>query len=166
MTNPIYTANEHVAAFTDNSSSAHYSATFKAIKEQEEKVKIDFNSDNTEVYKKTFRLRDLPNPVHLDLIGIYNNMLKHIPEDTLKILKEILNKIWTSGDFPHQWRAATVIPIPEPNKDHTDHLSYRPIALTSYLCKVLERITNTRLIWYLEKSRIVDKKPIWLQEAS
>ena len=107
--------------------------------------------------KKNFRSRDLPNSVHMDLIGIYNNMLKNIPEDTLKILKEILNKIWTSGDFPHQWRAATVIPIPEPNKDHTDHLSYRPIALTSYLCKVLERITNTRLIWYLEKSRIVDK---------
>ena len=41
--------NEHAAVFTDNSSSAHYSATFQAIKEQEERVKIDFTSDNTEV---------------------------------------------------------------------------------------------------------------------
>ena len=82
--------------------------------------------------------------------GIHNNLLKHLPEDTLKILKEILNKIWTSADFPHQWRAATVIPIPKPNKDHTDPLSYRPIALTSCLCKVLERMINTRIIWYFE----------------
>ena len=82
---------------------------------------------------------------------------EHLPEDTLKILKEILNKIWTSADFPHQWRAATVIPIPKPNKDHTDPLSYRPIALTSCLCKVLERMINTRLIWYLEKSGILDR---------
>ena len=89
--------------------------------------------------------------------GIHNNLLKHLPEDTLKILKEILNKIWTSTDFPHQWRAVTVIPIPKPNKDHTDPLSYRPIALTSCLCKVLKRMINTRFIWYLEKSGILDR---------
>ena len=89
--------------------------------------------------------------------GIHNNLLKHLPEDTLKILKEILNKIWISADFPQQWRAAKVIPIPKPNKDHTDPLSYRPIAVTSCLCKVLERMINTRLIWYLEKYRILDR---------
>ena len=88
---------------------------------------------------------------------IMSNLLKHLPEDTLKILKEILIKIWISADFPDQWRAATVIPIPKPNKDHTDPLSYRPIALTSCLLKVLERMINTRLIWYLEKSRILDR---------
>ena len=88
---------------------------------------------------------------------IQNNLLKHLPEDTLKILKGILNKIWISVDFPQQWRAATLIPIPKPNKDHTDPLSYRPIALTSCLCKVLERMINTRLIRYLEKYRILDR---------
>ena len=98
-----------------------------------------------------------PNPRAPGPDGIHNNLLKHLPEDTLKILKEILNKIWTSTDFPHQWRAATVIPIPKPNKDHTDPLSYRPIALTSCLCKVLERMINTRFIWYLEKSGILDR---------
>ena len=50
-----------------------------------------------------------------------------------------------------------MIPIPKPNKDHTDPLSYRSIALTSCLCKVLERMINTRLIWYLEKYRILDR---------
>ena len=163
ITNPKDIANKHAAAFTDNSSSTHYSATFQAIKEQEEKNKIDFTSDNTEVYNKPFRLRDLrrsimkTKPRAPGPDGIHNNLLKHLPEDTLKILKEILNKIWTSTDFPHQWRAATVIPIPKPNKDHTDPLSYRPIALTSCLCKVLERMINTRFIWYLEKSGILDR---------
>ena len=89
--------------------------------------------------------------------GIHNNLLKHLLEDTLKLRKEILNKIWISADFPQQWRAATVIPIPKPNKDHTDPLSYRPIALTSSLCKVLERMINTPLIWFLEKYRILDR---------
>ena len=88
---------------------------------------------------------------------IHNNLLKHPFEDTLKILKEILNKLWTSADFPQQWRAATVIPVPQSHKDHTDPLSYGPIALTSCLCKVLERIINTRFIWHLEKYRILDR---------
>ena len=163
ITDPKSIANEHAAAFADNSSSAHYSATFQAIKEQDEKVRIDFTSDNTEVYNKPFRLRDLrrsilkakPHAPGPD--GIHNNLLKHLPEDTLKILKDILNNIWTTGDFPHQWRAATVIPIPKPNKDHADPNSYRPIALTSCLCKILERMINTRFIWYLEKSGILDR---------
>ena len=50
-----------------------------------------------------------------------------------------------------------MIPIPKPNKDHTDPLSYRPIALTSCLCKVLERMNNTRFIWYLEKYGILHR---------
>ena len=118
ITDPKSIANEHAAAFTDNSSSAHYSARFQTIKEQDEKVRIDFTSDNTEVYNKPFRLRDLrrsilkAKPRAPGPDGIHNNLLKHLPEDTLKILKDILNNIWTTRDFPHQWRAATVIPIP------------------------------------------------------
>ena len=61
---------------------------------------LDFTSDNTEVYNKPFRLRDLrrsimkAKPCAPGPEGIHNNLLKHLPEDTLKILKEILNKIW------------------------------------------------------------------------
>ena len=121
----------------------------------------EFTSDNTEVYNKPLRdlrrsiLKAKPRAPGPD--GIHNNLLKHIPEYTLKIIKDILNNMWTTEDFPHQWRAATVIPIPKPNKDHADPNSYKPIALTSCLCKILERMINTRFIWYLEKSGILDR---------
>ena len=125
-----------------------------------QKVNIDFTSDSTEVYNKPFRLRfevihEGQTPCTLTWWDSQQSV--ETSEDTLKILKEILNKIWISRDFPHQWRAATVIPIPKPNKDHADSLSYRPIALNSCPCKVLERMINTRLIWYLEKSGILDR---------
>ena len=118
----------------------------------------DFTSDNTKVYNKPFRLRDLRQSIMKAKLcapwpgGIHNNLLKHLPGDTLKILKEILNKIWISGDFPHQWRAAKVILIPKPNKDHANPPSYRPIALISCIYKVRERMINTRFIWYLKNS--------------
>ena len=50
---------------------------------------------------------------------------------------------------------ATVIPVPKPGKDHTEPNNYRPIALTSCLCKTLERMINVRLVWYLESNNLI-----------
>ena len=73
------------------------------------------------------------------------------------VLLNILNKIWSSGDFPESWREATVIPLPKAGKNPSDPSSYRPIALTSCLCKTMERMINTRLVWYLESNNIINK---------
>ena len=53
---------------------------------------------------------------------IHYQILKHIPECTLKTLLNIYNKIWDGGDFPTDWREATctIIPIPKPGKDTTN----------------------------------------------
>jgi len=50
-----------------------------------------------------------------------------------------------------------VLPIPKVVKDRTDPNSYCPVALTSCLCKVVEQIINNRLVWYLEKNKIITK---------
>ena len=60
--------------------------------------------------------------------------------------------MWETGNFPESWELATIIPIPKPGKDHN---SYRPIALTSCLCKTLERMINVRLVWYLESNNLI-----------
>ena len=52
-------------------------------------------------------------------------------------------------------KQATIFPIPKPGKDNTDPSNYRPIALTSSLCKTLERMINTRLIWFLESNGLI-----------
>ena len=80
-------------------------------------------------------------------------MLKHLPETALDTLLHIFNGIWTTGVFPESWRLATIIPIPKPGKDHAEPTNYRPIALTSCLCKTLERMINKRLVWYLESNK-------------
>ena len=63
--------------------------------------------------------------------------------------------MWETGKFPESWELATIIPIPKPGKDHTEPTNYRPIALTSCLCKTLERMINARLVWYLETNNLI-----------
>ena len=48
-----------------------------------------------------------------------------------------------------------VIPIPKPFKDNTNAKNYRPITLSSCVCKTRERMVNARLIWYLETTKLI-----------
>ena len=67
----------------------------------------------------------------------------------------------TSTSFTHlntkRGTKATIIPIPKPGKDHAEPTNYRPIALTSCLCKTLERMINKRLVGYLEPNNLITK---------
>jgi len=55
-----------------------------------------------------------------------------------------------------------VLPIPKADKHKTDPCS-RPIALTSCLCKIAERMINDRLVWHLEK-QAYHACPKWLPQ--
>ncbi|CAL1263641.1 unnamed protein product [Larinioides sclopetarius] len=50
--------------------------------------------------------------------------------------------IWKERKFPSSWREAVIIPILKPGKDAKSPNNYRPIALTSVLCKLLERMPS------------------------
>ena len=56
---------------------------------------------------------------HDTAIGPDNNhcqVLKHLPDESFYMLLDVFNEIWVSGQFPHSWRQAKVIPIPKPGK--------------------------------------------------
>ena len=86
---------------------------------------------------------------------VHYQMLKHLPPKSLHALLDIFNDMWETGKFPESWELATIIPIPKPRKDHAEPNSYRPIALTSCLCKTLERMINVRLVWYFESYNLI-----------
>lgn len=56
----------------------------------------------------------------------------------------LFNNIWKTGNFTPHWREDMVLPFLKPSKTGT-----LPQALTSYLCKLMERMINFRLKWYL-----------------
>jgi len=117
---------------------------------------VKFKSSNSENYNNPFSLDEFTDAIsksHETAVGlddIHCQMLKRIPVEALLTLLNILNSMWASGKFPSSWCTSTVKPVPKPSKDTSDPSSYRPIALTSCICKVMECMINSRLIWYLE----------------
>ena len=71
---------------------------------------------------------------------------------------DIINETWKSDTFPESWREALIISIPRPGKDHFNPLNYRPSALTSCICKTVERMVNECLVWYLENDGLLAKQ--------
>ena len=149
--------------FCHNSSSFNYSETFRKIKNEQEKVKLNFKSQNNEIDNKDFNLDGLVEAIQLSHDSatgpdeIHYQILKHLPENSLQTLLIMFNNIWSTGKFPKDWAYTTIIPIPKPGKDPVEPNNYRPIALTSCLCKTLERMINKRLTWFLESNNHISR---------
>lgn len=74
---------------------------------------------------------------------------KSVDWDKFKESSEFLI-IWGKGSLPTTWKHGTIIPIAKPGRDHSVATSYRPIALTSNLCKIMKRMVIFRLNHVLE----------------
>ena len=116
---------------------------------------------NLEEYNRPFSLDELRKSLdkaHATACGpddIHYQLLKHLPESALQVILDLMNDIWETGDLPSIWKLANVIPIPKPGKDHSEPSNYRHIALTSCVCKTMERMINARLVWFLESNGLL-----------
>jgi len=154
-------ANSLAENFAKNSSTNNSTNKFQRFKNQAEKTHINFTSNNKENYNKPITIDELKQSLrkaHDSAAGpddVHYQLLKHLPDTSLLFLLDIFNNIWETGNFPASWRDAIVIPIPKPGKDNTNPSNYRPISLTSCICKTMERIINDRLVWYLESNNLI-----------
>ena len=73
---------------------------------------------------------------------IHNNLQKSLPEDTEEFQKDP-EKHLDLWQFPESVESSNCDPIPKPNKVHSDPFSFRPVVLTSCLCKILKHVINT-----------------------
>lgn len=129
---------------------------FASVKETAETIPIDFTDNLPHNYNSAFSLEEylsaLKNSSESapgeDTISI--PIIKHLHINATHCLLDIFNELYSSNYFPPEWRHAIVLPFLKPGKDPSSPLNYRPIALTSCICKLLERMVNTRLMWYLE----------------
>ena len=144
-----------------NSSSALSTDDFASVHKKAEKQTIKCSSDNAEVHNRPFSVKELQDALsrsHATSAGpdeIHYQLLKRLPRSSLLLLLNMFNNIWLSGDFPSDWRKAIVIPISKPGKESTNPSNYRPISLTSCICKTVERMINRRPVWYLDSHNLL-----------
>jgi hypothetical protein len=142
--------------FAANSSNNNYNKTFLKIKQKIEQQPLnidinyvaDYNADFTE--EKLMSALDNCSGTSPGPDGVEYDLIKQLDRPIKLILLRIYNNIWNSGEFPDSWRQAIVIPILKPGKNPEKPESYRPIASTNCMCKLMERMVNKRLVWHLE----------------
>lgn len=86
----------------------------------------------------------------MDLIDYI--IIKNLPPLAKHTLLRIYNMILRTGVFPLDWRKFRVFFIPK-----SGGKGFRPISLSSCVCKVMERMISLRLVWWLEKNNIFPK---------
>ena len=79
-------------------------------------------------------------------------------------MEKIFKLSLSSGECPEDWRSANVTPIHKKG-DRTDPSNYRPVSLTSQVCKVLESIVRKHILKHLEANNILSDKQHGFREG-
>lgn len=89
--------------------------------------------------------------------GIPFSFLVNLSPYSKSFFLQLLNAIFISGIIPTPWRRQIIIPILKQGKDPLSPSSYRPIALSSVLCKILEHLIKNRLEWLVESNEALPR---------
>lgn len=129
--------------------------TKKAMKECQnggtEEMNIPFTMQELETALRSIKEKRAPG-----IDGVTGEMLKNLGPMGKRKLLQLFNESWRTGVVPQCWRDAEMVPIPKPEKDKSSTDGYRPISLTSCVGKVIERMINTRLVYFLEKNHLIN----------
>lgn len=87
--------------------------------------------------------------------GIPYSFIANLSDSVLLIYLDLINTALISGNIPSSWKSQTIIPILKPNKPSSKVTSYRPIALSTVLAKIVEHLIKNRLEWFLESKNLL-----------
>lgn len=131
--------------FQHISSASHYNPTFLRFKERAERERLERKCAKDEPYNRPFNVAELKaalNSCHNSAPGgdrIMYEMIRNLHPEAQNALLSLYNTLWAAGYIPTSWKEAIIIPIHKQGKDPSLASSYRPIALTSCLCKLYEK---------------------------
>ncbi|KAJ0171825.1 hypothetical protein K1T71_012588 [Dendrolimus kikuchii] len=87
--------------------------------------------------------------------GIPYSFITKSSKATKLYFLDLINNFFATGRVPDTWKTQLIVPILKPGKPPLDHNSYRPIALSSVLCKIMEHLLKNRLEWMVENRGLI-----------
>ena len=86
---------------------------------------------------------------------IPNSFIKNFPPNVMQEYITMVNQSFSTGVMPDSWKVGAVVPIVKPGKPKSDISSYRPITLLPCLGKVLERVIQRRLQYFVDENSLL-----------
>ena len=80
--------------------------------------------------------------------GIPVELFQILKDDAVRVLHSICQQIWTTQQWPQDWKKSVFIPIPKKG-NAKECLNYHTIALISHASKVMLKILQARFQQYM-----------------
>ena len=87
--------------------------------------------------------------------GISPKILKETEEQTSTPLSHVFNMSLQEGIAPLEWKQANIIPFFKKGSRNKS-VNYRPVRLTSVICKLLETIIRDHMMDFLIKHKLIN----------
>jgi hypothetical protein len=112
-------------------------------------TEIKVSSQDVEKVLNKLKVNKSPGPD-----GIHPRVLKEAKDALIMPLKIIFNRSLSEGKVPNDWKKANVTHIfKKGNKK--EPANYRPISLTSVICKLLESLIRDQIVCHLEDNSLI-----------
>ena len=106
----------------------------------------DINITEDKVYKK---LKNLNPTKAMGMDGLHPRLLKEASQELSKPLAILFRKSLSEGHLPEDWKCGQVSPIYKKGSKSTPS-NYRPVSLTSIVCKSMESIIREDLLEHMK----------------
>ena len=104
------------------------------------------------ITKKIEKMKDDKSP---GVDGIPLKLLKEIVEQISTPLAKVFNLSLEEGIVPSEWKEANITPLfKKGSRNKPDN--YRPVSLTSVVCKLLETLIRDHMVEFLVKHQLIN----------
>ncbi|GFW02477.1 probable RNA-directed DNA polymerase from transposon BS [Trichonephila clavipes] len=161
--------------YYQNISRLNFSVEDRNIKIRASRIVLGCRSNThrgTSIFSRDFRMNELDAAFGDSCLNkspgpddIHGQRIDHLGLSARQRFLDIINCSWNKRQLRRDWRRAIIIPIKKWGKTDGTPESYRPIALTSIACKIMENMVLRRLTFHLHSHNLLLEEQYGFREG-